>query len=492
MNIFEEVYENSLDTKESTVTPLPIGTFAPIEDRKISEKTCRVFDYQVGLQRGQPAHYAMVKGQDGNNKAVHIRVLPKQITWMGSPKGSQLFGQHQGTGAHLVITEGELDAMSVYEADKQNLYTVVSITSGVNACLNNLKANLKYIQTFSRVTIFFDLDDVGKEWAKKAAELIGPKARIVTNFIFKDANEAWMTGGGKEILKAITTAGRYTPDGLVRAEDLTESVLNPKMDRGIDLPWSGWNKATEGFKPGEMWLLAGGTGIGKSLFTRSIALDLCKRGTKVAYIGLEESCTTTLERMLSEQLGCPFHLLPPTARQEMRDEVKDGMKQFAANLLLLDKFGSDDFSTFVANVKHYVINEECRVVVLDHFALLADGIALNVDQRRAIDKAIKDLKTLAMELQFTFVVVSHLSRSPGMGETAEEGGEPKLSELRGSHSLAQIPDYIWMLQRNPLDTQNPNTTSCWLKKNRVKGEVGMMSKLTFYPEICRFKEEIVS
>jgi twinkle protein len=215
-------------------------------------------------------------------------------------------------------------------------------------------------------------------------------------------------------------------------------------------------------------------------------------GIKVAYFGLEESCNTTLERMLSELLGCPFHLLPPAARQEMKDDVREGMKKFAGNLLLLDKFGSEDISAFVSTVKHYVINEECRVVVLDHFSLLADGIALNVDQRRAIDKTIKDLKTLAMELQFTFIVVCHLSRSPGMGETAEEGGEPKLSELRGSHSLAQIPDYIWMLQRNPLDTQNPNTTSCWLKKNRVKGEVGMMNKLTFHPEICRFKEEMVS
>ena len=68
------------------------------------------------------------------------------------------------------------------------------------------------------------------------------------------------------------------------------------------------------------------------------------------------------------------------------------MKQFAPNLLLLDKFGSDSMESFISTVKHYVLNEECRVVFLDHFSLLADGIALNVDQRRAIDKAIKDLK----------------------------------------------------------------------------------------------------
>ena len=89
----------------------------------------------------------------------------------------------------------------------------------------------------------------------------------------------------------------------MQAEDLLEAVLNPEEDRGIDLPWAGWNTATEGYKPGELWLIAGGTGIGKSLFTRSMALDLASKGTKVAYIGLEEKASTTLERMLSEKLG---------------------------------------------------------------------------------------------------------------------------------------------------------------------------------------------
>ena len=433
----------------------------------------------------------MIKGQDGRNAACHVRILPKKISWVGSPKGTQLFGQHIGSGAHLIITEGEIDAMSVHEAYCQRTKGIVavSITSGVNACVNNLKANLKYIQSFDRVTIFFDGDDAGQTWAPKAAELIGPKARIVTGLGYKDANEAWVARDGDAIRRAIDNAGKVTPEGVVAADDLLEAILNPNEDRGLDLKWRGWNNATEGLKPGELWLIAGGTGIGKSLFTRSMALHLASNDTKVAYIGLEEKASTTLERMLSEQLGIPFHLQSSEVRNEIKEEVKDAMKKFAPNLLLLDKFGSDDFSTFVATVKHYVLNEQCRVVFLDRFSILADGIALNVDQRRAIDKAIKDLKTLAMELDFTFVVVCHLSRAPGMFASHEEGGEPKLSELRGSHSLAQIPDYIWMLARNPLDTEHPNTTKCWLKKNRIKGEVGMMSQLQFIPSTCRFVEE---
>ena len=87
------------------------------------------------------------------------------------------------------------------------------------------------------------------------------------------------------------------------------------------------------------------------------------------------------------------------------------------------------------------------------------------------------------------VLRNHLSRGQGYGQSHEEGGEPKLSELRGSHSLAQIPDYIWMLARDPFaDGDEANTTSCWLKKNRVKGKVGLMSRLQYQPGVCKFKE----
>ena len=166
------------------------------------------------------------------------------------------------------------------------------------------------------------------------------------------------------------------------------------------------------------------------------------------------------------------------------------MRGFSKNLLLLDSFGSQDLDAFKSTVKHYVNSEQCQIVYLDHFSLLADGISLSADQRRSIDKAIKELKEMAITYHFTFVVVSHLSRglAGGAGKPHEEGGEPSLSQLRGSMSLAQIPDYIWMLQRNPLDTQNPNKTKCWLKKNRVKGTVGLMGALEFDPKTCRFEE----
>jgi len=484
-------------SEPATIKPLPAGNYESMPDRRISADTCKLYDYSQGSYQGKPAHFAMVRDHKGNVAGCHVRKLPKTFAWVNKPKKTQLFGQHLGSNNHLIICEGQIDAMSVYEAQRgfDPSIIVVSTTSGVGNAINDLKDNLSYIQSFGRVTLMFDQDQAGRDGVTKAAELLGAcaRVRVVTGLPYKDANEALVAGDVKAIRNAISCASAFVPDGVVEASDLAEQILNPVHDQGISLPWEGWNNFTEGFKPGEVWLLSAGTGTGKSLFARSLCLHLCRLGIKCSFIGLEEAATTTLERMLAEYLGWPVHLASKQDRQLKENSIRDGMKAFAPNLMLLDKFGSlDGLDGFSKYVRHYVMNEEVKVVFLDHFSLLADGIAISLDQRRSIDKAIKEIKELAVELKFTFVVVSHLSRPAGLGNSDEEGsGEkgPELRQLRGSHSLAQYPDYIVMLQRNVLDTVHPNTTSCWLKKNRVTGQCGLMNKLTFDPETCRFTEE---
>jgi twinkle protein len=476
---------------------LPCSDYPGIPSRKISARACKLYDYATGKYRGESAQVANYRDENGLTVAQHIRYGSKQFAWIGRAKGIkvQLFGQHLGTDGTLILTEGEIDALSVYDCLYQHRhktkFVVASIPDGAQSAKKAATEQLAWILGFKRVVLFMDNDEPGRKAAADLAALIGPSAAIAGALAYKDANEAWMADDHNAILEAINNARRHRPDAIVHAPELLEKVLKPEHRFGLPYPWAGWNRMTEGMKPGQLIMVSGGTGIGKSLFTRSIALNLCKAGINTAYIGLEESCETSLERMLSEELGLnpAFHLDDEEARAR-RDpsQIKEALDSFGKHLFLLDKFGSDDFDQFVATVKHYVLGEECKVVVLDHFSLLADGIALATDQRRAIDRCIKDLKTLCVELNFTMVVVCHLSRS-GIGPAHEEGGEPTLAELRGSHSLAQIPDFVVMLQRNPRsnDTIEANTTYCWLKKNRVKGELGLMSKLHYLPS-CRFHE----
>lgn len=493
----EQILDSVPRTDEISVKAILIeGKHEALRARGITERTCRMYDYTIGSVAHQRVQCANYRNREGAVVAQKTRKTGKRFGWIGNTQ-VQLFGQHLGSDGTLILTEGEIDAMTVYEClykhtNNRERFVAASIPNGAAGAKKACSAQLSWILGFKRVVIFMDMDEPGRKAASDLVTLIGPTAAVVGAFPFKDPNEAWVAGDFNSIVTAINTAKRQRPDAIVHAPDLLGKILQPEHRFGLPYPWEGWNRMTEGMKPGQLVMISGGTGIGKSLFTRSIALNLCKQGTRVAYIGLEESCETSLERMLSEELGyAPGFHLDSQEQRAARDPrlIREALDRFAGNLFLLDKFGSDDFDSFVATIKHYVLGEECRVIILDHFSLLADGISLNTDQRRAIDRCIKDLKTLCVELNFTMVVVCHLSRGSGYGPTHEEGGEPTLSELRGSHSLAQIPDFVVMLQRNPRnqDKVEANTTYAWLKKNRVKGELGLMSKL-HYLESCRFHE----
>ena len=475
--------------------------FKDVAGRGITEATCRIYDYGYSKYKGRPVQVANYRNKAGEVAGQHLRIKgdkgTKEFVWntrlVTKPSTLNLFGQHLGDRGTLILTEGQIDAMSCYEVlIKFNPFgkgrggfvcaSVGSVTDA-QACV---KAQLPWILGFDTVILFLDLDEVGRKASAEVSELIGPLCRVVEGFPYKDANEALMANDADGIRQALKAAKRHVPHSVVHASDLLDSILNPTTRNGLALPWQGWNDYTQGFKEGELWMLSGGTSIGKSLFSRSICLDLCVRGTRCAYVGLEEDKNVTVERMLSERLMLdrPIHL-DTVEQRKLRDPtmIKDAMYSFAPNLWLLDQFGGDSFGEFINVVKHYVLAEGCKVVFLDHFSMLADGISLATDQRRAIDKCIKELKLLAVNLKFTMFVVCHLSRDGGMGRTPEEGGEPHVGMLRGSQSLAQIPDYIVMLKRNPNadDDVEKNTTYCYLKKNRPTGKLGMMSKLHWLP-----------
>ena len=272
--------------------------------RGILEKTCRIYDYIIGKYLLQPAHIACYRDANGLISAQHIRREGKQFAWLGRVKGEkiQLFGQHLGSTGRLIITEGEIDAMSVYQTlsefspFQRESVTVVSIPDGAASAKRCISEQLLWIGKFDSVTLFFDMDEPGRKAALECAEVIGGKASTVQAFPYKDANDALMDEDSKAIRDALLSAKRHRPEAIVHAPDMLAKLLSPDRARGIEFPWIGWNEYTLGAKPGELWLVAGGTNIGKSAVTRSLSLDFAKRGIRNAYVALEESCETTLER----------------------------------------------------------------------------------------------------------------------------------------------------------------------------------------------------
>jgi twinkle protein len=98
------------------------------------------------------------------------------------------------------------------------------------------------------------------------------------------------------------------------------------------------------------------------------------------------------------------------------------------------------------------------------------------------------LRTLVQELNIHLMIVCHLSRPSGTGH--EEGASVSLKELRGSHSLAQLPDMIFALERNnqAVSEQERSRTLIRILKNRFSGETGPVTMLLWNKNNGRLTE----
>ena len=104
--------------------------------------------------------------------------------------------------------------------------------------------------------------------------------------------------------------------------------------------------------------------------------------------------------------------------------------------VLFDSFGSNQ--NFGHNPAYSIHGEGIDVdwVILDHISILVSGN--EGDDRKNLDIAMTQLRTLCQELNIGLILVSHLKRPDGRGH--EDGAAVSLSQLRGSHAIAQLSD----------------------------------------------------
>ena len=97
----------------------------------------------------------------------------KEFWWEGEAKDSQgLFGMDRFVSGHnfaVTITEGALDAMSLYQA-LGGKYAVVSVKSAPSAARDCAK-EFEWLNSFEKIKLAFDNDKPGQEAAQQVAKL---------------------------------------------------------------------------------------------------------------------------------------------------------------------------------------------------------------------------------------------------------------------------------------------------------------------------------
>ena len=454
------------ERKPMTTDLLDPGDVLGLNKRGITRETCQTFGYTVGEMGGKTVQIAPYRSEGGQVVAQKVRFANKDFTIRGSLSDAlPLFGQHlwRDGGRKVVITEGEIDALSVSQM-QGNRWPVVSVPSGAQGATKSVQRALDWLLRFDEVIILFDDDEPGRDAAQKCAALLPPgKGKIATIPGYKDANEALVAGDGDKIIQAVWGAKEWRPDGIVWMDEAFEDALKPVE---IGLPWwlQSLTDATFGRRSGELYGFGAGTGVGKTDFiTQQAAYDVAVLGEKIAMIYLEMPKVELTRRLAGKVAEKIFHI--PGEDGVDTDAMREAFEKLSGKVAVYDHFGETDWAVIKQRIQYVARVEGIKIVYLDHLTAMADPS----DERASLETIMKEMAGLAQELGLIIHFVSHLATPDG--KPHEEGGRVMIRHFKGSRAIGFWSYFMFGLERDQQSDKDEKrlTTVFRILKDRYTG-----------------------
>jgi len=411
-------------------------------------------------------------------------VATKDFRVVGKAEVPELFNQvNCGRYKNLVITEGEIDCLSILEmlSKAKAKFDVVSIVNGAQSARRNIASNLDFINKYDKVFLAFDNDEPGIAAANDVAHIIKPgKAHIVAS-AYKDANDALCKEQSEAYLSHVWGAKVYKPDNFVSGEKIWEAFKERSTVKSVPYPdcLKGLNDKLFGMRLGEITLFTSGTGSGKSTVVKETILNLLEKSdTKIGLISLEESIGDTATKLIGMSINKNIRMPGDVSDEEAR---KGYEKVFGdERLILLDHQGSVADTSLLDRIE-YLAALGCSYLILDHITIAVSEGVDGSTGNEAIDKVMSSLLKIVKRYNIHLTLISHLRKSSGDGKSFEEGVMPNLDSIKGSGSIKQISFDIIGFARNmmAIEKSDRNIVKFAVLKSRFSGDTGMCGQAIY-------------
>lgn len=279
----------------------------------------------------------------------------------------------------------------------------------------------------------------------------------------------------------------YSSDTMLRIGDVVfarwQYLYETKDLKGpLGLP-SGFvtlDKATGGFMPADLVVIAARPSIGKSSFALAIAQNVAKKGGTVVFFSLEMSRSMLADRLICSAVPLDSHLLRTRRMtEEQWDEALEKTSKLAALPIYVDDKPTQTTSEMWAKARRV---RGLSLVIIDYLGMIADERRPGSSRSEYLEEVVNRLKAMARDLNVPVIVLSQLSRAPE--KRADK--RPELADLRDSGGIEQTADTVLLLHRPGFYNANApqNEIEVIIAKQR-HGPTGRI-KLYFSPEYGRF------
>jgi twinkle protein len=471
------------------------GAVEPIPARKLDDRVCAKYNYQVGTFSDKKCHIAPFYDEAGTMVAQKVRLPGKDFLVLGDLKQAlPLFGQQlcRDGGKMIVVTEGEIDAMSVTQAMGLT-WPAVSVPQGAPSAKKAIAKALGFLESFDKVVFCFDEDDAGRAALADCLPLISPGKAFVTSLPagMKDANDMVKAGRSKELVDAVWSARKYVPEIL---NDLDDALLDEAAEEtgwGLPWPWVTMTKATYGIRRSALYTWGAGTGSGKTTLVKQLALTAMRpelgedhgdlvdgdgvcfkmpEPRKVATILYEEPVKQTLKTLagmvMRQRIHVPGTVYDKAEARRIMGELRPWLKSVSLR-------GARNWETVKTTIRYLCVAEGVHDFIIDPMTALTAG---DENERQSLDGIMSELAELAEDLEITIHLVFHLATPEG--KSHEDGGRVQEKHFRGSRAVAFWSHYLIGLERDKQDPDCP-TTIRGLKDRLTGDSVGRFIALAY-------------
>lgn len=214
--------------------------------------------------------------------------------------------------------------------------------------------------------------------------------------------------------------------------------LNTSAGVRIQTKFGKLNDATKGFRPGQLIIISGPTGQGKTSICRTLTKHFVDEGVGVVWFSYEEPYFELFEKMPTLQF-----YVPTKHEDDKVDWLKSHMlkaKEKGASIVFIDN--------------------------LDFLKKPKDMRMPDMNMASYVGSIVQELKTFAVENEMVLFLLVHIKKNDWNSKEM-----PTSEDIRDSGMIPQLADFVMFMKRERDDSKlHTNYAKFGIDKNRVNGK----------------------
>ena len=225
-------------------------------------------------------------------------------------------------------------------------------------------------------------------------------------------------------------------------------LINPDCNKGQLSHFKNLDKITNGYKGGQMIVLAARPGCGKTSFAMNIVCNIAKNEPEkvVAVFNLEMSMSELTQRILLTMASVPHESVVSGASADEFKRLWQAKKILEQSNVYIDDTASTTPEQIMSKCRRLKqMKKRLDFVVIDYLQLLKAHTSRQSIQQE-VTEISRSLKIMAKELDVPVFALSQTSRDL----EKRDDGDPKMSDLRESGAIEQDADQVYFLVKQKL------------------------------------------